>query len=161
MPKCVQKESAVTIRSTSHLDDSCAGQVFFAGAGVEQYMWPGGRICSNCALARKRSAQSASTAWIFTGGNGKLEGCCTALEQGELWGKGWWVKNTVFYIISVPQGHGICHFMRKTKPGPSDGWCSSSGRYVWRRELAEFLTTSKRCEFMPALKVPALVMMNF
>lgn len=54
----------------------------FAGAGEEQYMWPGGRICSNCALARKRSAQSASTAWIFTGGDGKLEDCSAALELG-------------------------------------------------------------------------------
>lgn len=51
-------------------------------------MWPGGRICSNCALARKRSAQSASTAWIFTGGDGKLEGCSTTLELGELGGGG-------------------------------------------------------------------------
>lgn len=34
-------------------------------------MWPGGRICSNCALARKCSAQSAWTAWISTGGGWK------------------------------------------------------------------------------------------
>lgn len=45
-------------------------------------MWPGGRICSNCALARKRSAQSASTAWIFAGGDGKLEDNSPALELG-------------------------------------------------------------------------------
>lgn len=82
MLKCVQKESAVTIRSASHLDDSCAGQVFFAGAGVEQYMWPGGRICSNCALARKRSAQSASTAWIFTGGQWKTGGLLYRVRAG-------------------------------------------------------------------------------
>lgn len=47
-------------------------------------MWPGGRICSNCALARKRSAQSDSTAWIFTGVDGELEGCTSMLDTGEL-----------------------------------------------------------------------------
>lgn len=84
----VQKKSTVAILSALHFEKSCAGKALFAGAGVEQYMWPGGRICSNCALARKRSAQSASTAWIFTGGDGKLEGCTSMLEMGELGGGG-------------------------------------------------------------------------
>lgn len=71
-------------------------------------MWPGGRICSNCALARKRSAQSASTAWIFTGGDGKLEGRRAAVRRrswgssGELRGEGEGVMSQeqgVFFII--------------------------------------------------------------
>lgn len=32
---------------------------------------------------KKRRAQSASTAWIFTGGEGILEGWCTMLRLGE------------------------------------------------------------------------------
>lgn len=62
-------------------------------------MWPGGRICSNCALARKCSAQSASTAWIFTGGDGKLEGCSTMLELGELRGGGGDESGTRCFIL--------------------------------------------------------------
>lgn len=83
-------------------------------------MWPGGRICSNCALARKRSAQSASTAWIFTGGDGELEGCSTVLELGELWGGGEGAMSqehgVLCYFGSARTWHLLC-LMSKTKPG--------------------------------------------
>ena len=88
----------------------------FAGAGVEQYMWPGGRICSNCALARKRSAQSASTAWIFTGGDRKMESCGTVLELRELRGGGEGLVNVeqgvLYYFGTTRTWHLPCS-MRK------------------------------------------------
>lgn len=88
---------------------------------MEQYIWPGGRICSNCALARKRSAQSASTAWIFTGGDGKLEGCSAMLEMGELRGGGegamsqgqgvlyyfWYRKDMAFSVFNEKTKHRL------------------------------------------------------
>lgn len=117
-------------------------------------MWPGGRICSNCALARKRSGQSASTAWIFTGGDGKTGGLQYRVGVGELGGGGgegvmsqergvlyyfWYRKDMAFAVLDE---------QNQTWAG-DDGPCVrvglqwfslSSGRYVWRRGLAEFLT---------------------
>lgn len=98
-------------RSKAHFDDSCAGQALFAGAGVELYMWPGGRICSNCALARKRSAQSGSTAWIFAGGDGKMGGLQHSVGVGgarRRWERADESGTRCFILFLVPQGHGIC-----------------------------------------------------
>lgn len=120
-------------------------------------MWPGGRICSNCALARKRSAQSASTAWIFTGGDGKLEGCSTALELGEFWGGGEGAMSqehgVSYYFGTARTWHLLC-LMSKTKPGlVMRASCLQVCLEAGSSRI--FLTTfkhSKRCLFMPALQ---------
>lgn len=61
----------------------------------------------------------------------------------------WYHKDMAFAILwgkpNLDLGMGDVH--------PLAGMSGGGG-------LAEFLTTSKRCEFMPALKFPALVMMN-
>lgn len=76
-------------------------------------MWPGGRICSNCALARKSSAQSALTAWIFAGGHGKLEGCSTTLELGGGMNK----EHGVLYYCGTARRWPFLCLMSKIKPG--------------------------------------------
>lgn len=80
---------------------------------------------------------------------------CWSWGSSEEEGKGWWVRNKVFYIILVLQGHGIC---RVQWAKPNVGWWRgphvcvdlrwlnlSSGRYV-RRGLAAILTTFTHSE---------------
>lgn len=100
-------------------------------------MWHEGRIHSNCVLARERSAQSASTAWIFTGGDGKPEGCSTALELGKLEGGRddesgtrcfilfWYRKDMAFAVLDEQNQTWLYHLASMSAGGA----------------LAEYLTT--------------------
>lgn len=120
--KFVQKESASPMKSASYLDDSCAGQVLFAGAGMKWYMWPRGPdLFQPCPGKKMFSPVGLDSLDIH---RGAVENWVAAVGVGGAMRRVWRVMrqergtDMAYYFGKASTWHLLC-LMSKIKPGTS------------------------------------------